>query len=271
MKPIALACPDRQTGSASPPGGRRRRGVAARVARTFAAGLVLTGCVRSAASPISSPSTTSTTSTTSTPSTSAPRPPAPSTYPVHTGISATTFWVGEPADNDSGHISNAESAWDDRWIEHFGGIDDPRHRNGWRPAGFVPRENPFYVALPYNDLDENGQAKGSAAAVPWAGQRASADQSVLKNRWVRIDYHGKSVYAQWEDAGPMGEDDFAYVFGGAAPKNRANERAGIDLSPAAQDYLGLDGLTPVTWQFVDQPNVPPGPWLVTVTTSGVDH
>jgi hypothetical protein len=183
---------------------------------------------------------------------------------------ATTFWVGEPAGEDNGDISNAASTWDEHWQEHFGGVDDPRHRNGWHPAGFTPRENPFYVALPYNDLDDNGEVKASAAAIPWGAARVEG-QSVVKNRWLHIVSSDKSVYAQWEDAGPFGEDDFAYVFGDAAPKNKINQSAGIDASPAVRDYLGLDDLTPVSWQFVDQAAVPPGPWLDIITTSGVDH
>jgi len=224
-----------------------------------------------------SPSPSTTTSTRANPphttTTRLPAPtvaaPARSTYPVHT-VTATTFWVGEPADSDSFFISNAPSAWDDHWEDHFGGVDDPAHRAGWQPAAFTPRENPFYVALPYNDLDDNDQVKASAAAIPWAAERV-AGQSVLKNRWVRIERAGKVAYAQWEDVGPLSEDDAGYVFGTAAPANPANESAGIDVSPAVQDQLGLDGLNTVSWQFVDRADVPPGPWLTIVTTSGLDH
>jgi hypothetical protein len=205
------------------------------------------------------------------PGTAAPAPAAaPPAYPVHRNITATTFWVGEPSDTDNGHIANDASAWDDHWQEHFGGVDDPRKRNGWRPVGFVPGENPFYVALPYDDLDDNDRAKTSAAAIPWAGPPV-ASQSVVKNRWVRIDAGGKTAYAQWEDVGPFSQDDFGYVFGRANPTSHANQSAGIDLSPAVTDALRLDGESPVTWQFVDRADVGPGPWLGTVTTSGVDH
>jgi hypothetical protein len=192
-------------------------------------------------------------------------------YPLHRGVGATTFWVGEPGDGDNRHIANSASTWDEQWLEHYGGVDDPRHRIGWLPTGFVPRENPFYVALPYNDLDDNGQLRPSAAGIPWSARRTSNDESILKNTWVRIRYGGKVVYAQWEDAGPFGEDDFASVFGHAAPKSTINNSAGIDVSPAVEDYLGLDGLTPVDWQFVAPNDIPPGPWLRTITTSGVTH
>jgi hypothetical protein len=184
---------------------------------------------------------------------------------------ATTFWVGEPGDDDNRHIPNSASTWDDRWLEHYGGVDGPDHRIGWLPAGFAPRENPFYVALPYNDLDDNGQVKPAAAAIPWSARRTSAEESILKNTWVRIRYGAKVVYGQWEDSGPFGEDDFASIFGHAAPRNTINNSAGIDVSPAVEDYLGLDGLSAVDWQFVAQNDIPPGPWLQTITTSGVTH
>jgi len=61
------------------------------------------------------------------------------------------------------------------------------------------------------------------------------------------------------------------VFGTAAPANRRNERAGLDVSPAMRDALSLDGEQAVSWRFVDRANVPPGPWLSVVTTSGVQH
>jgi hypothetical protein len=179
--------------------------------------------------------------------------------------------VGEPGDGDNGYIPNSDSTWDVHWLEHYGGVDDPHHRRGWLPAGFVPRENPFYVALPYNDLDDNGQVKPSAAGIPWSARRTSDHESIVKNTWVRIEHGGKVVYAQWEDAGPFGEDDFASAFGHAAPRSTINHSAGIDVSPAVQGYLGLDGLNQVDWRFVERDGVPPGPWLDTVTASGVNH
>jgi hypothetical protein len=242
----------------------------------IALGLVATGCSRSsAAAPtrsagsVASPATTTTAGS---PPTTAPAPapaPAPTAYPVHT-VTATVFWVGEPADSESGYISNTASAWDDHWRDHFGGLDDPDHRAGWRPAAFTPRENPFYVALPYDDLDDDDHVKASAAGIPGTAERVDG-QSVLKNRWVRIERDGRVAYAQWEDVGPFRSDDFGYVFGTAAPANRRNDRAGIDVSPAVRDQLALDGEDTVSWRFVDRADVPAGPWLSVVTISGVGH
>ncbi len=192
-------------------------------------------------------------------------------YPIHENITATVFWIGEPGDEENGFIPNNSSAWDDLWVQHYGGVDDPNNRNGYFPANFTPRENPFYIALPYNDFYENGTRKPDAyRVVPWAGEREWRDnESMCKNRWVKIIYNGKVVYAQWEDVGPFGEDDWEYVFGDAQPKNEINDHAGIDVSPAVRDYLGFDGMAKVSWQFVDPEDVPEGPWKEIVTTSQI--
>ena len=72
----------------------------------------------------------------------------------------TLFWVGEEANKDNNFISNTSSAWDEGWLEHYGGIDSPLHRCGYKPCAFKPKENPFYFALPYNDLNNNGISFG---------------------------------------------------------------------------------------------------------------
>ena len=75
-------------------------------------------------------------------------------YPLHENITATVFWIGEPGSEENGYIPNNSSAWDDLWLQHYGGVDDPSNRNGYFPANFTPKENPFYIALPYNDFYE---------------------------------------------------------------------------------------------------------------------
>ncbi len=193
-------------------------------------------------------------------------------YPIHTGITSTVFWIGEGKSDDNDEISNSRSVWDDKWKEHFGGRDNPTKRNGYYPADFIPKENPFYVALPYNDLQENGKHKEDLAQfVPWFKcSTVKPGQSVLKNRWIKITKDGKSAFAQWEDAGPFGEDDADYVFGkDTNPDNKANKRAGIDVSPAVRDYLNLKDIDNVDWQFVDFEQVPSGPWKKIITRSQV--
>ena len=206
-------------------------------------------------------------STSSRPATKAtPQPtPTPSSSPNgwHDNIISTIFWVGEAADASNAHISNAESAWDGNWETHYGGFDDPNSRNGYYPAAFTPKENPFYFALPYNDLNEAGKRKATASNCPNTGNSISW----CKNAWIKITKGGKTVYAQWQDVGPLQEDDTAYVFGTAAPKNTWGAKAGVDVSPAVRDYLGLGDVDRVGWGFVSAASVPAGPWKNIVTTN----
>lgn len=192
-------------------------------------------------------------------------------YWLHRDITSTFFWVGEKAGDDNDDISNSPSAWDENWKKHYGGVDSPKKRKGFLPSKFYPKENPFYAALPYNDFGKSGKRKEEVfSIVPWVKSRNISDEySVLKNRWIRIIHNGKIAYAQWEDVGPFEEDDAEYVFGTAAPKNKENKNAGIDVSPAVRDYLGLSDIDKVDWQFVEQDNVPDGVWKKIVTVSQV--
>ena len=197
------------------------------------------------------------------------RKPSPSvTAGVHTNVNTTVFWVGEDAGPDNGYISNSPSAWQDDWKGHFGGVDDPRHRSGYRPAGFTPKENPFYFALPYADYDSRGRLKKNVTRAPWydPANPPKPGQSIIKNSWIKVTFKGRTAYAQWEDVGPYKEDDVRYVFGTA----RSQYRVGLDLSPAMSDYLGMGAGGKTTWQFVRPDQVPSGPWKEIVTTSGID-
>jgi hypothetical protein len=214
--------------------------------------------------------------------------PAVRPYPVHRGITATVFWIGEPKGNGSSE-SNAVSAWDDAWLAHYGGVDDPWTRrtaaDGYFPTRFTPGENPFYVDLPYSDFDDRGDPRPDrASVVPWAADYASEVRafrahgrpfSLVKNRWVMLRRGHRVCYAQWEDAGPYRYDDARYVFGSGAvrPASRLARRAGIDVSPAVRDCLAFAGLNNdenrLDWQFVEASQVPPGPWDRVVTTRQV--
>ena len=204
-------------------------------------------------------------------------------YPWHTGVTATVFWVGEPQGGGSSE-DNALSAWDDRWLEHYGGVDDPGRRkevDGYFPAGFTPRENPFYADLPYDDFDARGRPRADReTVVPWAGRYQSAlaehaarhvPFSLLKNRWLQLRHDDRVCYAQWEDSGPYVYDDAGYVFGAddRRPRNTRANAAGLDVSPAVRDCLGFPGLNDaesrVDWRFVDDEDVPDGPWKRVVT------
>jgi hypothetical protein len=180
-------------------------------------------------------------------------------YPWKMAIASSVFWIGETGSGPT----NTRSAWDRNWVSSYGGIDVPVRRNGYEPAGFRPLENPFYVALPYCDI-EGGLLKSEAAkVVPWfsAGFRGLR-QSVCKGRWLEIRHGLKACYAQWEDVGPFHTDSAEYVFGNEPPSPNVNHGAGIDVSPAVRDYLGLRSLDLVDWRFVEQADVPAGPWLL---------
>lgn len=185
-------------------------------------------------------------------------------YPWKTDIVATVFWVGEePTENNP--TPNNKSSWDTQWEQNFGGYDDPdpmKRTNNFLPKGFTPGLNPFYIALPYNDLADYTKHKTEAERViPWFKQRFTRHgTTVLRGTWVAIRYGNRVCYAQWEDCGPFVTDDWEYVFGNERPKNPKNKGAGIDISPAVRDYLGIPGHGKCDWRFVDVKEVAPGPW-----------
>lgn len=188
--------------------------------------------------------------------------------PVYKRAITTQFWVGESSNESNGFISNHESYWDDAWMTHFGGIDTPECRIGYYPCGFVPQENPFYVALPYGEFEEGSDIlKRSAQNIPWFSSNAS--ESLLKNRWIEVVYQGKVCYGQWQDVGPFLTDDFDYVFGSNPPTNTFGEQAGLDISPALWDCLGLTTNEVTEWRFVNTNQVPDGPWKKIITTRGI--
>jgi hypothetical protein len=182
-------------------------------------------------------------------------------HPWKRNIAATIFWVGE-APTENNPTPNNKSAWDTNWEANFGGYDDPDRRNGLLPAAFVPRLNPFYIALPYNDVAPGGVHRPEAAEViPWFWERYQGDGiSVCKGRWLAIHHQGRVCFAQWEDVGPFEVDHFGYVFGNEAPRPNRNKNAGIDVSPAVRDFLNLKSGAPVEWRFVEDHEVPAGPW-----------
>jgi hypothetical protein len=190
-------------------------------------------------------------------------------YPWRYNITATVFWIGEPA-SPQHPVSNEKSAWDADWVSRYGGIDDPgtAARRNFIPAGFVPGLNPFYVALPYNDVDDQRTKPEATFVVPWfRAVFVREGASVCKGRWVAIRHGRRVCYAQWEDVGPFCTDHWQYVFGTERPRANANQDAGLDVSPAVRDYLGLSGIDHCDWKFVDLAYVPFGPWSL----YGVDN
>ena len=238
-------------------------------------------------------------------------------YPWHTGIASTTFWVGELYDATLADGSQVCSTYDGNWAFHWSGVNmgkvpasaagcagsiwggcdgnwnatytqcstEPRTAaNDYFPTnGFVPKENPFYLDLPYDDLNDPIGFRDRCTVIPWANDPGYAGRcndtsfSYMKNRWVElVGPSGKSCYGQVQDAGPSSGSNYhdaAYVFGSndKRPAQTQWNNAGMDVSPALNGCLGfkeLDGSSDkVNWRFVDSP--PAGPWTRVVTTSGV--
>jgi len=186
----------------------------------------------------------------------------PGRYHWKRDIVTTIFWVGE---RPGGHnpVPNLRSSWDRFWSYNYGGYDNPDAgaRRNFIPVKFVPRQNPFYFALPYNDVEGGHTKREASRVIPWFNQAFVRNgQTVLKDRWIAVHRGNRVCYAQWEDCGPFRTDDWRYVFGDERPRPNLNQGAGLDVSPAVRDYLGLGVKDACDWKFVEFREVTPGPW-----------
>jgi hypothetical protein len=243
------------------------------------------------------PTTTATSSASAAgPSDQSSIPPASAaggrTYPQHTGIVATTFWVGEIFDPNASDGSQVISTYDSHWAVHYGGCDgntiagacttEPRTvANGYLPSSMTPKENPFYLDLPFDDVNDPAAFARRATVIPWAqdpgyaGRETDRSFSYMKNRWVQISNGTSTCYGQVQDAGPGKYNDADYVFGGAdsRPSNTKFNSAGADVSPALNGCLGFSDINGqddrINWRFVEFDDVPEGPWRTIITTSQV--
>jgi hypothetical protein len=98
----------------------------------------------------------------------------------------------------------------------------------------------------------------AAKVVPWFISRFRGPH--CKGHWGEIRHGAKICYAQWEDVGSFCTDSASYVFGDERPVPNVNHGAGIDVSPAVRDYLGLGSLALVDWRFVEQADILAEPW-----------
>jgi hypothetical protein len=174
-------------------------------------------------------------------------PPSTTNYPWKNNILSTVFWIGED--------KQPSSSWDPHWIADNGGADHQFEMSGYASDEHASTTNPFYVALPFNDLAHPDLA---AKWLPAGWRPTEPGGPVCKDRWVEIKGRsGRCCFAQWEDVGPVDGNDAAYVFGPAKPKT---ER-GLNVSPAVAKYLGFESASMVSWRFVDDADVTPGMWL----------
>lgn len=248
--------------------------------------------------------------------------PTTAASPLHSHIVATTFWVGEIFNANIADGSQDCSTYDSKWAYHWsGGVDlgtDPSTDCKGAPIGGCdgvpagtgsaftcttqrrtaannyfptsprvhPSANPFYLDLPFDDVNDPVAFAERCQVIPWAARYPKAECknpafSYMKNHWVAITGpNGKTCYGQVEDAGPSHDSlyhDAAYVFGttDARPVQGQFNDSGLDVSPALNGCLGfaeLDGDGDrVSWRFVDAARVPRGPWSVEITTRGIDE
>ena len=189
-----------------------------------------------------------------------------SSYPWKRQIITTVFWIGErPTQHNP--VPNDKSSWDVEWVHNYGGYDNPnpkaRDQDQFTPiAVSTPKQNPFYVALPYNDVGHRGTKPEAGLVIPWFRTAFEENgKSVCKGRWLAIRRGNTVCYAQWEDVGPFSTDHWQYVFGNERPAPNRNNAAGLDVSPAVRDYLGFkSGSDTTDWRFVEFYEVPEGPW-----------
>jgi len=185
------------------------------------------------------------------------------TYPWHTNIYTTMFYIGEGASSIS-NTDNKASSFDANWVDSNRGTDSPNDRNGYASGSHASTVNPFYIALPFNDLVYPDKARMYLPAGWHRPNKDGKPVSACKDRWVAIkadDGSGHICYAQWEDVGPLRYDHAEYVFGSERPDTYT--KAGLDVSPAVYDYLGMKDMKRpmMRWKFVDDEDVPPGVWL----------
>lgn len=186
-------------------------------------------------------------------------------YPWKRQIVTTVFWIGEEP-TPKNPTPNHMSAWDRNWKTNFGGFDNPNPAaRAWdfRPKAFIPGLNPFYIALPYTDIQSGatGTKVEAPHVIPWFKKAyLRSGHTVLKGRWLAIRKGARVCFAQWEDVGPFVTNDYSYVFGTARPKATGNGGAGLDVSPAVRDFLMLRSGEHCDWRFVDLAEVPQGPW-----------
>ena len=154
--------------------------------------------------------------------------------------------------------------------------------NGFFPTAMTPKENPFYLDLPFDDLNDPEAFAARGKVIPWADEPGYAGREtehvvLVHEEPVGADHQGRHgpVTARSRTPGPGEYNDAEYVFGteDARPQNKRYNGAGMDVSPALNGCLGFAELNGendrVDWRFVEFDDVPDGPWRQVVTTSQV--
>ena len=172
-------------------------------------------------------------------------------YPWKTNIITTVFWMSDDApgfslEKKAPHLNKGNS-------------DDLDNSSGYASAKHASTRNPFYVALPFNDLAYPEKAHQWVPAGWLKPAHDGKPVSACLDRWVEIKSRtGRVCFAQWRDVGPDRADHAEYVFGSERPDT--GNRAGLDVSPAVAKYLGVNKETITSWRFADDDDVLPGMW-----------
>ena len=87
------------------------------------------------------------------------------------------------------------SCWDPHWAKNYGGIGRAgaaQRTADYIPAAFIPRQNPFYVALPYNDMEHGAHKAEATKVIPVVCEELQGpSKSVCKGRWIAIRFGNK--------------------------------------------------------------------------------
>ena len=139
---------------------------------------------------------------------------------------------------------------------NYGGFNNanPASRQSYTLIHPCAVQNPFYCALPYNDVIRLGQTKPEAALViPWFRKTFVAPGlTVCKSHWVAIRKGKRIAYAQWEDSGPFRTDHFQYVLATMLKMHKCLTCGGLEcLSGCSGLSLDWPPLTKRIWQSVE--------------------
>jgi hypothetical protein len=128
----------------------------------------------------------------------------------------------------------------------------PVHQRDIVATVFGGEDDPNYSAYPPYDDNGNGQVLNDTDFYIALPDRFEAERPLVK-----VYCGGKSAIAEIWDVGPWNTNDPYWALGsrpaaesGIDEKGRKTNGAGIDLSPALAEALGIDGMGMVDWKFL---------------------
>lgn len=170
-------------------------------------------------------------------------------------------WTWRPYTGANAHAQHVHVSADDNPVEY----DNP---SAWDIGGAPDRPGlhrgivATYFGGPTDKSSGTVTAYSNLIAPNWWDRPGVALPARINDRplpSVRVTYNGKSVICQVIDVGPWNTKD-PYWITGARPQaesgfdmtGRKTNLAGIDLTPAAAQAIGLPGKGLVDWEFVTE-------------------